>query len=98
MFDELLINILLILMVGAGFVTLGFGLWVAYKYVIDDTEVKGMKVKLLLERTSEKTLEKRRRIVTVVIPHIDNTEREEKGVWVIRGYYEENNNFIKDFS
>ena len=47
-----------------------------------------MKVKLLMERRSLKTLETRRKVVTVEIPDTDNSERDEKGVWVIMGYSE----------
>jgi hypothetical protein len=47
-----------------------------------------MKVKLILERTSEKTLETRRKVVQIEIPDTDNSERDEKGVWRILGYSE----------
>ena len=47
-----------------------------------------MKVKLILERQLNPFTTKRRKIVEVDIPDIDNTEADEKGVWKIVGYSE----------
>ena len=47
-----------------------------------------MKVKLILERQRNAFTDKYRKIVEVDIPDTDNTEADEKGVWVIVGYSE----------